>query len=96
MYELYDPCTVMFFYRFVTYDITFCLELNPLNSSNKHIMIDLGTGNNNKMYVVLLATLRTVVELPSMSVTGPWITSKRYVFNVFPFIKSKLTLSPVD
>ncbi|KAG2128452.1 mitosis protein DIM1-domain-containing protein [Suillus cothurnatus] len=33
MYELYDPCTVMFFYR------------------NKHIMIDLGTGNNNKMYV---------------------------------------------
>ena len=30
-YELYDPCTVMFFYR------------------NKHIMIDLGTGNNNKI-----------------------------------------------
>lgn len=31
MYELYDPVTVMFFYR------------------NKHIMIDLGTGNNNKV-----------------------------------------------
>ena len=31
MYELYDPCTVMFFFR------------------NKHIMIDLGTGNNNKI-----------------------------------------------
>ncbi|KAG2182066.1 hypothetical protein INT43_006993 [Umbelopsis isabellina] len=31
MYELYDPCTVMFFYR------------------NKQIMIDLGTGNNNKI-----------------------------------------------
>lgn len=31
MYELYDPCTVMFFYR------------------NKHIMIDLGTGDNNKI-----------------------------------------------
>lgn len=30
-YELYDPCTVMFFFR------------------NKHIMIDLGTGNNNKI-----------------------------------------------
>ena len=29
MYELYDPVTVMFFYR------------------NKHMMIDLGTGNNN-------------------------------------------------
>ena len=31
MYELYDACTVMFFFR------------------NKHIMIDLGTGNNNKL-----------------------------------------------
>lgn len=31
MYELYDPCTVMFFFR------------------NRHIMIDLGTGNNNKV-----------------------------------------------
>lgn len=28
---MYDPCTVMFFFR------------------NKHIMIDLGTGNNNKI-----------------------------------------------
>lgn len=31
MYELYDACTVMIFYR------------------NKHMMIDLGTGNNNKI-----------------------------------------------
>ncbi|CAF3071886.1 unnamed protein product [Rotaria sp. Silwood2] len=31
IYELYDPCTVMFFY------------------CNQHIMIDLGTGNNNKI-----------------------------------------------
>lgn len=31
MYELYDPCTLMFFYR------------------NKHIMLDLGTGDNNKI-----------------------------------------------
>jgi DIM1 family U5 snRNP protein len=31
MYELYDACTTMFFYR------------------NKHMMIDLGTGNNNKI-----------------------------------------------
>ncbi|KAH0479299.1 MAG: hypothetical protein KVP17_000401 [Porospora cf. gigantea B] len=31
MYELFDPCTLMFFYR------------------NKHMMIDLGTGNNNKV-----------------------------------------------
>ena len=38
MYELYDPCTVMFFYR------------------NKHIMIDLGTGNNNKINWALTNT----------------------------------------
>jgi DIM1 family U5 snRNP protein len=31
MYELYDPVTVMFFYK------------------NKHMQIDLGTGNNNKI-----------------------------------------------
>eukprot|EP00923_Selenidium_pygospionis_P043741 GHVN01075515.1.p1 GENE.GHVN01075515.1~~GHVN01075515.1.p1 ORF type:complete len:143 (+),score=15.71 GHVN01075515.1:319-747(+) len=31
LYELYDPVTVMFFYR------------------NRHMMIDLGTGNNNKI-----------------------------------------------
>lgn len=31
MYELYDECTVMFFFR------------------NQHMMIDLGTGNNNKI-----------------------------------------------
>ena len=31
MYELYDNCTVMFFYR------------------NKHMMVDFGTGNNNKI-----------------------------------------------
>jgi hypothetical protein len=31
MYELYDECTIMFFFR------------------NKHIMVDLGTGNNNKV-----------------------------------------------
>ena len=31
MYELYDACTMMFFFR------------------NKHMMIDLGTGNNNKI-----------------------------------------------
>lgn len=31
MYELYDPCTIMIFWR------------------NKHMQIDLGTGNNNKI-----------------------------------------------
>ncbi|GKE70370.1 thioredoxin-like protein YLS8 [Tanacetum coccineum] len=32
MYELYDPSTVMFFFR------------------NKHLMIEFGTGNNNKIH----------------------------------------------
>jgi DIM1 family U5 snRNP protein len=31
MYELYDPCSTMFFYR------------------NKHIQVDVGTGNNTKI-----------------------------------------------
>ena len=31
MYELYDPCTCMFFFR------------------NRHMMVDFGTGDNNKM-----------------------------------------------
>eukprot|EP00948_MAST-09A_sp_MAST-9A-sp1_P002431 g2431.t1 len=35
MYELYDPCTIMFFHR------------------NRHIMVDLGTGNNNKINFLL-------------------------------------------
>jgi DIM1 family U5 snRNP protein len=35
MYELYDPMTVMFFYR------------------NRHMMVDFGTGNNNKLTWVL-------------------------------------------
>ncbi|KAK0710375.1 mitosis protein DIM1-domain-containing protein [Apiosordaria backusii] len=35
MYELYDECTLMFFFR------------------NKHMMIDLGTGDNNKIKWVL-------------------------------------------
>ena len=48
MYELYDPCTIMFFYR------------------NRHIQVDLGTGNNNKINFVvedkddLIAILETV------------------------------------
>lgn len=35
MYELYDPMTVMFFFR------------------NRHIMVDFGTGNNNKLNFVV-------------------------------------------
>ncbi|KAJ8093281.1 U4/U6-U5 snRNP complex subunit dib1 [Marasmius tenuissimus] len=50
MYELYDPCTVMFFYRcgkgLLQYP--FPTQRSPF-FSNKHIMIDLGTGNNNKI-----------------------------------------------
>ena len=44
MYELYDPCTVMvsFFHSFIFTSFKFFFR-------NKHIMIDLGTGNNNKI-----------------------------------------------
>lgn len=62
MYELYDPCTLMFFYRYVrlfwmvfhfktTFDLPLIMLIivQPRSSRNKHIMIDLGTGNNNKM-----------------------------------------------
>lgn len=43
MYELYDECTVMFFFR------------------NKHITIDLGTGNNNKINWLLNDKVRTIL-----------------------------------
>ena len=54
MYELYDACTVMFFYRWVVVCIglTGPPDWHSLHLRNKHIMIDLGTGNNNKMYVL--------------------------------------------
>lgn len=41
MYEIYDPCTVMFFFR------------------NKHITVDLGTGNNNKINWLLNDKVKT-------------------------------------
>ncbi|XP_043544538.1 thioredoxin-like protein 4A isoform X3 [Chiloscyllium plagiosum] len=45
MYELYDPCTVMFFFS----KRTLAGSKPPFDLRNKHIMIDLGTGNNNKI-----------------------------------------------
>ncbi|CAB9519297.1 Thioredoxin-like protein 4A [Seminavis robusta] len=41
MYELYDPCTTMFFYRNKSVSL-YC-------SFAQHIMVDLGTGDNNKI-----------------------------------------------
>lgn len=51
MYELYDPCTVMFFYRYVHSGriLSLVADMHSHDTRNKHIMIDLGTGNNNKM-----------------------------------------------
>ncbi|KAL1705545.1 mitosis protein DIM1-domain-containing protein [Schizophyllum commune] len=50
MYELYDPCTVMFFYRQVNPTSSHLSHLHlAVSCRNKHIMIDLGTGNNNKI-----------------------------------------------
>jgi hypothetical protein len=57
MYELYDPVTVMFFFR------------------NKHIMIDLGTGNNNKSTLLLILSLHAPSQWPQS--TGQSVTSKR-------------------
>ncbi|KAL0580221.1 U4/U6-U5 snRNP complex subunit dib1 [Marasmius crinis-equi] len=51
MYELYDPCTVMFFYRWAQDrpSIHSHIPYKFIMHRNKHIMIDLGTGNNNKI-----------------------------------------------
>ena len=51
MYELYDPCTVMFFFR------------------NKHMMIDLGTGDNNVRIACVRLCIRDacLVFLTSLS-----------------------------
>ena len=46
MYELYDPCTIMFFFRS---DTNLFFGNDDVVLRNKHIMIDLGTGNNNKI-----------------------------------------------
>jgi DIM1 family U5 snRNP protein len=51
MYELYDQCTIMFFYR------------------NKHIMVDLGTGNNNKINWALTET-QEMIDIIETVYTG--------------------------
>ena len=83
MYELYDPCTVMFFYRCVRPSWIGWERViaNLEYTRNKHIMIDLGTGNNNKMYVLLLVQSSRAANLisPTASVTGQWITNRRCV-----------------
>lgn len=62
MYELYDPCTVMFFFVSSSLDLRPLAGNSPLYGGtltsllvqrNKHIMCDLGTGNNNKLSFVL-------------------------------------------
>lgn len=60
MYELYDPCTVMFFFRnkvsqnlplssLEDRTLMFLFALVRLIFALQHMMIDLGTGNNNKI-----------------------------------------------
>ncbi|OEU17749.1 4A/4B type thioredoxin-like protein [Fragilariopsis cylindrus CCMP1102] len=51
MYELFDDCTTMFFYR------------------NKHIMVDLGTGNNNKINWAL-ADKQEMIDIIEMVYRG--------------------------
>lgn len=67
MYELYDPCTVMFFYR------------------NKHMMIDLGTGNNNKnilkcMFLYFWINLHIFFYYAEL--TGLSLTNKRWLVSI--------------
>ncbi|KAF8701480.1 hypothetical protein AX14_000425 [Amanita brunnescens Koide BX004] len=47
--KMYDPCTVMFFYRYVLPVNLLQKRNGRLYCGNKHIIIDLGTGNNNKI-----------------------------------------------
>ena len=47
MYELRDPCTLMFFYNNKHMMID-----HGTGNNNKHMMIDHGTGNNNKFIQV--------------------------------------------
>lgn len=54
MYELYDDCTTMFFYRQyrLVLSTLYTKRADDVDVSyvgNKHIMVDLGTGNNNKI-----------------------------------------------
>ena len=51
MYELYDPCTVVFFYR------------------NKHMLVDLGTGNNNKLNF-LISEKQELIDIIEMVYRG--------------------------
>ena len=74
MYELYDPCTVMFFYR------------------NKHIMIDLGTGNNNKINWALedpqemIDIVETVYRYSTASVIPTCLYSSSFKSELFKLL----------
>ena len=73
MYELYDPCTIMFFFR------------------NKHIMIDLGTGNNSNCYGYNDGELSTAVakvgELYVLRVQPEKLLSTAYTYSKIFLIK---------
>lgn len=68
MYELFDDCTTMFFYR------------------NKHIMVDLGTGNNNKINWAL-ADKQEFIDIIEVS------TSSFNVYRLNLFLTFALTTS---
>lgn len=46
---------------------------------NKHIMIDLGTGNNNKMYVLWHCGDPRLLTPSLILAIGQWITNRRSV-----------------
>jgi hypothetical protein len=76
MYEIYDPCTVMFFFR------------------NKHIMVDLGTGNNNKINWSISGMLSLVHSCSSCGRIkfGTGLSSLTFVLYLMKFANSYLRL----
>lgn len=88
MYELYDPCTVMFFYRSASPLFTATVHLSVLHS-NKHIMIDLGTGNNNKMCVFLRSLLSSVDQG-----FRNWAMDNKQEVSIHPFSEVTLVYPP--
>ena len=79
MYELYDPCTIMFFFR------------------NRHIMVDFGTGNNNKMnwalndkrdMIDILETVYRGARKGKGLVISPKDFSTKYKYWIIPIINS--------
>ena len=52
MYELFDPCSIMFFHR------------------NRHIQLDHGSGNNNKIIGTIIPTKQDLINIVEVVYTA--------------------------